>query len=213
MSPTVSAKVRIYGKVQGVWFRAWTVREAGRLALRGWVRNCADGSVEAVFHGADSAVREMIGLCRVGPSAAQVERIEEERPDALLASPRVEPPVLPLPDRGVAVPVDEPPPRLRDPWSSDRRGASIEDKAGEGGETYPLASAPPTYPPPPPPELVLPALDPPPPPPPLATADPPPSLRGTADPVVFPLDVRSCAEAITGNPATANAMAQVTRYR
>jgi len=41
------------------------------------VRNCADGSVEAVFHGADSAVREMIGLCRVGPSAARVERIEE----------------------------------------------------------------------------------------------------------------------------------------
>ena len=110
------------------------------------------------------------------------------------------------------MPVDEPPPRLRDPWSSDRRGASIEFQTGEGGETYPLASAPPTYPPPPP-ELVLPALDPPPP---LATADPPPSLRGTADPVVFPLDVRSCAEAMagmTGKPATANAMAQVTKYR
>ena len=95
MSSTVSAKVRIYGKVQGVWFRAWTAREAGRLALRGWVRNCADGSVEAVFHGDDIAVREMIGLCRVGPSAARVERIEEtqvhelvpagfeQRPDSL----------------------------------------------------------------------------------------------------------------------------------
>ncbi len=77
----VSAKVRIYGKVQGVWFRAWTVREAGRLALRGWVRNCADGSVEAMFHGADSAVRAMIARCRVGPSAARVERIEETQVD------------------------------------------------------------------------------------------------------------------------------------
>lgn len=79
MSANVSAKVRIYGKVQGVCFRAWTAREAGRLALRGWVRNCADGSVEAVFHGADSAVREMIARCGVGPPAALVERIEESQ--------------------------------------------------------------------------------------------------------------------------------------
>ena len=98
------------------------------------------------------------------------------------------------------MPVDEPPPRLRDPWSSDRRGASAEDHAGEGGAACPDESAPPTYPPPP--ELPLPALDPPPllPPPPLGTAEPPPSPppRGTAEPVVFPLDVRSCAAAMAG---------------
>lgn len=69
--------MRIYGKVQGVWFRAWTAREAERLALSGWVRNRSDGSVEAVFHGADSAVRKMIGRCGIGPPAALVERIEE----------------------------------------------------------------------------------------------------------------------------------------
>ena len=77
VSANVSAKVRIYGKVQGVWFRAWAAREAERLALRGWVRNRVDGSVEAVFHGAESAVRAMIARCSVGPPAALVERIEE----------------------------------------------------------------------------------------------------------------------------------------
>jgi len=39
--------VRIRGKVQGVWYRAWTVEEATRRGLRGWVRNRRDGSVEA----------------------------------------------------------------------------------------------------------------------------------------------------------------------
>ena len=43
--------VRIRGKVQGVWYRAWTVQEATRRGLRGWVRNRRDGSVEAFFAG------------------------------------------------------------------------------------------------------------------------------------------------------------------
>ena len=66
---TLSIRLRIYGKVQGVWFRAWTVREARRLGLDGWVRNRADGSVEAVLGGPAVQVREMVDLCRRGRTA------------------------------------------------------------------------------------------------------------------------------------------------
>lgn len=73
----LSARVRIYGMVQGVWFRAWTTREATSLGLDGWVRNRSDGSVEAVFRGTETAVADMIGRCRRGPPAARVDRIEQ----------------------------------------------------------------------------------------------------------------------------------------
>ena len=74
---TLSIRLRIYGKVQGVWFRAWTIREGRRLGLDGWVRNRADGSVEAVLGGPAVQVREMVDLCRRGPPAARVVRIDE----------------------------------------------------------------------------------------------------------------------------------------
>ena len=74
---TLSIRLRIYGKVQGVWFRAWTVQEARRLGLDGWVRSCADGSVEAVLAGPEVRVREMVGLCQRGPPSARVARIDE----------------------------------------------------------------------------------------------------------------------------------------
>ena len=83
---TLSIRLRIYGKVQGVWFRAWTVREARRLGLDGWVRNRADGSVEAVLAGPEARVREMVDLCRRGPPAARVGRIDEmAEPDSGLS--------------------------------------------------------------------------------------------------------------------------------
>ena len=72
-----SVRVRIYGRVQGVWFRGWTVREASGRGLSGWVRNRADGSVEAVFAGPEAGVQDMIAACRRGPSAARVNRIEQ----------------------------------------------------------------------------------------------------------------------------------------
>lgn len=75
----ISARVRIHGRVQGVWYRGWTVDQARILGLDGWVRNRTDGSVEAVFHGPEAAVRDMIERCRQGPPAARVERIEETR--------------------------------------------------------------------------------------------------------------------------------------
>ena len=67
---------RIHGKVQGVWFRAWTVREAERLGLDGWVRNRRDGTVEALFAGPAVAVGEMLELCHSGPPLAEVVAVE-----------------------------------------------------------------------------------------------------------------------------------------
>lgn len=88
-----SVRVRIYGRVQGVWFRGWTVREASGRGLDGWVRNRADGTVEAVFSGPAAEVQDMIASCRRGPRAARVERIEQTAETAA-----VEPGFLQWPD-------------------------------------------------------------------------------------------------------------------
>ena len=77
MSDALRIKLRIEGRVQRVWFRGWTVQEATRLGLDGWVRNCADGSVEAVFSGPGNAVRLMIERCWQGPPHANVTAIKE----------------------------------------------------------------------------------------------------------------------------------------
>ncbi|KSW12094.1 acylphosphatase [Pyrodictium occultum] len=69
------AYLRIYGRVQGVFFRA-TMREvARRLGVTGWVRNMPDGSVEAVVEGPREAVEEVIRWAHRGPPAARVERV------------------------------------------------------------------------------------------------------------------------------------------
>ena len=62
----------VTGKVQGVWFRAWTVREAQKRNLRGWVQNLHDGSVEALFAGEPSIVDDMLKACHHGPPLAKV---------------------------------------------------------------------------------------------------------------------------------------------
>lgn len=72
-----AVRVRIQGRVQGVYYRAWTVDEALTRGLRGWVRNLRDGAVEALFIGPDAAVADMIRACRSGPPLAAVVRIEE----------------------------------------------------------------------------------------------------------------------------------------
>ena len=68
--------VRITGRVQGVFYRDWTVGEARSRGVSGWVRNCRDGSVEAVFSGEDAAVQAMVDACKTGSRAARVERVE-----------------------------------------------------------------------------------------------------------------------------------------
>ena len=74
--------VLISGRVQGVFFRACTEEEAQRLGLGGWVRNCPDGSVEAVFEGESDLVARMLEWCWMGSPASQVKRVnvEDETP-------------------------------------------------------------------------------------------------------------------------------------
>lgn len=72
----IALRVHIRGRVQGVGYRAWTVREANMRNLSGWVRNRADGSVEAVFEGEDATVKAMVGACRRGPRMAAVSSVE-----------------------------------------------------------------------------------------------------------------------------------------
>ena len=67
--------VKIEGRVQGVYYRAWTDETARSLKLDGTVRNMSDGSVEAVFSGPAETVAKMIKLCERGPEAARVTRV------------------------------------------------------------------------------------------------------------------------------------------
>jgi len=69
-------RLRIHGRVQGVWFRESMRMEAERLNVAGWVRNAPDGTVEAVIQGPASAVEAMIEWARSGPPLARVDRIE-----------------------------------------------------------------------------------------------------------------------------------------
>ena len=71
----VAVHVRIEGRVQGVWFRAWTEKTANEIGLSGWVRNCRDGTVEAVFCGAQTQVDQMIERCHEGPPSARVDQV------------------------------------------------------------------------------------------------------------------------------------------
>ena len=71
-------RLRVHGRVQGVFYRAWTTEQARSLGLDGWVRNRADGTVEILVSGEAAAVDTLIRRCREGPPAAQVERIDQE---------------------------------------------------------------------------------------------------------------------------------------
>jgi acylphosphatase len=70
--------VTIRGRVQGVGYRAWVEHRASRADLEGWVRNRADGSVEAVFSGPARLAAEMVALCRHGPPSARVDAVLHE---------------------------------------------------------------------------------------------------------------------------------------
>jgi acylphosphatase len=73
------------GRVQGVFFRDSTRREAERRGVAGWARNRSDGAVEAVFEGARADVEAMVEFVRGGPGHAEVDDVEvrEEAPEGL----------------------------------------------------------------------------------------------------------------------------------
>ena len=74
----VFARVRVVvrGRVQGVFFRAEASAHARSLALAGWVKNRADGSVEAAFEGPQAAVESMLRWCERGPAGARVDAVD-----------------------------------------------------------------------------------------------------------------------------------------
>ncbi|SMH54304.1 acylphosphatase [Azospirillum agricola] len=80
-APRKAVRAWVSGRVQGVWYRGWTVETAGALGLSGWVRNRSDGAVEALFAGPPDAVDRMLEACRRGPSAALVRDVVTEPAD------------------------------------------------------------------------------------------------------------------------------------
>jgi acylphosphatase len=76
MTSEAGKRLRIRGRVQGVFYRNWMVKAARDLGLAGWVRNLSDGSVEAEIFGDTLAMNRMISLCRKGPSGAEVENTD-----------------------------------------------------------------------------------------------------------------------------------------
>jgi acylphosphatase len=83
--PAIRRRVRVHGRVQGVFFRDSTRERAREAGVQGWVRNLRDGSVEAVFEGEPREVSRLVDFCRAGPRLAAVERVEvfEEEPEGL----------------------------------------------------------------------------------------------------------------------------------
>jgi acylphosphatase len=75
-------QVTIRGRVQGVGYRYWVEHQAVAHGLEGWVRNCRDSSVEALFAGPENVVSNVVASCRRGPSSARVDAIDERPGDA-----------------------------------------------------------------------------------------------------------------------------------
>lgn len=73
-----TVRLVVSGRVQGVGFRAFTVRQADRLGVDGWVRNLEDGRVEALAAGEEQAVEEFIAAVRKGPVLARVTELAVE---------------------------------------------------------------------------------------------------------------------------------------
>lgn len=68
-------RILVSGRVQGVGFRAFAVREATRLGLDGWVRNLPDGRVEAIARGSEDGLAQFLAALRRGPLAARVDEV------------------------------------------------------------------------------------------------------------------------------------------
>jgi len=76
VTASVRRRILVSGRVQGVWFRESCREQAAAHGVTGWVRNLADGRVEAVLEGTADAVRQMIAWCQDGPRRAEVRGVE-----------------------------------------------------------------------------------------------------------------------------------------
>lgn len=74
----ITIQYRVEGRVQGVYFRASTQRQAQQLGVTGWVRNCDDGAVELVATGTQEQHVALQGWLRIGPPSAKVRKLEQE---------------------------------------------------------------------------------------------------------------------------------------
>ena len=74
----VSVSVRVTGRVQGVFFRASTQREAERLGIVGSARNCDDGSVQVLATGEEAAIEQLLAWLAHGPILARVDDLQWE---------------------------------------------------------------------------------------------------------------------------------------
>jgi acylphosphatase len=75
----IRIRLIIQGRVQGVWFRDSTRREAVRLGVTGWVKNRRDGGVEVVAEGPEEKVKQLVAWCHQGPSHARVTDVQQTR--------------------------------------------------------------------------------------------------------------------------------------
>lgn len=76
-------RLKISGKVQGVFFRAEACEEARKWGLKGWVRNTDDGGVETVAQGEENHLQHFVTWCHEGPPGARIEKVEifQETPE------------------------------------------------------------------------------------------------------------------------------------
>jgi len=77
-SPLQTVRVFVHGFVQGVSYRRWLQAAAMERDLSGWVRNRADGTVEALIHGDARKVDDLVRACRHGPALARVDKLHSE---------------------------------------------------------------------------------------------------------------------------------------
>lgn len=90
----MSKRILVHGRVQGVWFRGWTLDQARELGLNGWVRNRRDGSVEILADGPDQVIAELVRRCHQGPPSARVERVDTEEADEAAPADFVQRPTI-----------------------------------------------------------------------------------------------------------------------
>ena len=78
MTSPITRRYRIFGNVQGVWFRRDTSLEAQKIGIKGWVKNLSDGSVEVFASGTEDALLKLEAFLRSGSAKARVDQVRVE---------------------------------------------------------------------------------------------------------------------------------------